>query len=100
MEFGAGKNIDILANLPKEGIYNIGFKAEMDKANGKENALNMLKNKELDGVCLNILDDNNTFGSDTNTIEFLNQTNSFTISGDKLTISLELLENLKESFSE
>ncbi len=94
------KNIDILANLQKDGIYAIGFKAEMDKVNGKENALLMLENKKLDGVCLNILDVHNSFGSDTNTIEFLHQKKSFRVSGDKLAISFELLENLKEVFSE
>jgi phosphopantothenoylcysteine decarboxylase/phosphopantothenate--cysteine ligase len=94
------KNIDILATLPKEDIYTIGFKAEMDKSNGKQNALNMLENKNLDGVCLNILDEQNSFGSDSNTIEFLNQKESFTVSGDKLAISFELLENLKKVFSE
>ena len=60
----------------------------------------MLQNKKLDGVCLNILDVHNSFGSDTNTIEFLNPTDSFTVSGDKLSISFELLENLKKVFSE
>jgi phosphopantothenoylcysteine decarboxylase / phosphopantothenate---cysteine ligase len=95
-----GKNIDILANLPKEDIYTIGFKAEMDKQSGKQNAQSMLENKKLDGVCLNILDEQNSFGSDTNTIEFLNATDSFTVGGDKLSISFELLENLKKVFSE
>lgn len=72
----------------------------MDKNNGKQNALNMLANKNLDGVCLNLIDENNTFGSDSNTIEFLNQKEIFTVSGDKLAISFELLENFKKVFSE
>ena len=89
-----------MVNLPKDDIYSIGFKAEMDKTNGKQNALSMLQNKKLDGVCLNILDEQNSFGSDNNTIEFLHQTGSFMVSGDKLLISLELVEKLTEVFSE
>jgi phosphopantothenoylcysteine decarboxylase/phosphopantothenate--cysteine ligase len=53
------KNIDILANLDKKDIFSIGFKAEMDKKEAKSNAQNMLKNKNLDAVCLNILDESN-----------------------------------------
>jgi phosphopantothenoylcysteine decarboxylase/phosphopantothenate--cysteine ligase len=94
------KNIDILESLPKDEIYSIGFKAEMDHSNAKSNGLKMLANKKLDGVCLNILDENNTFGSDLNTIEFLYGENSFIVSGTKLDISFEMLENIQKIFSE
>lgn len=94
------KNIDILESLPKDEIYSIGFKAEMDHSNAKSNGLQMLVNKKLDGVCLNILDENNTFGSDLNTIEFLYGENSFIVSGTKLDISFEMLENIQKIFSE
>jgi len=94
------KNIDILESLPKDEIYSIGFKAEMDHSNAKSNGLKMLINKKLDGVCLNILDENNTFGSDLNTIEFLYGENSFIVSGTKLDISFEMLENIQKIFSE
>lgn len=94
------KNIDILESLPKDEIYSIGFKAEMDHSNAKSNGLKMLANKKLDGVCLNILDENNTFGSDLNTIEFLHGENSFIVSGTKLDISFEMLENIQKIFSE
>jgi len=94
------KNIDILESLPKDEIYSIGFKAEMDHSNAKSNGLKMLVNKKLDGVCLNILDENNTFGSDLNTIEFLYGENSFIVSGTKLDISFEMLENIQKIFSE
>jgi phosphopantothenoylcysteine decarboxylase/phosphopantothenate--cysteine ligase len=60
----------------------------------------MLKNKNLDGVCLNILDESNNFGSDNNNIEFLTQDENIKISGDKLSVSLELIENIKKSFNE
>jgi len=96
------KNIDILDLISKNKIYTIGFKAEMDKENAKENAKNMLKNKSLDGVCLNIIDNKNSFGSDTNKIELItnSQKESWKANGSKLEISISLLNNLKEVFSE
>ena len=92
------KNIDILATLNKSEIYGIGFKAEMDKKVAKTNAQNMLKNKNLDAVCLNILDENNTFGSQNNNIELILKDRSFNFSGDKLDISLNILETLEKEF--
>lgn len=92
------KNIDILATLNKSEIYSIGFKAEMDKKEAKTNAQNMLKNKNLDAVCLNILDENNTFGNQNNNIELILKDRSFHFSGDKLDISLNILETLEKEF--
>lgn len=95
------KNVDILDTLNKEGIYSIGFKAEMDKESAKDNALNMLNKKNLDGVCLNILDGNITFGSDKNQIELITKDSSILLQiDDKLSLSLNLLNKLKEEFSE
>ena len=93
------KNIDILATLNKSEIYSIGFKAEMDKKEAKSNAQNMLKNKNLDAVCLNILDEVNSFGSDTNKIELLLKDKSFDFYGNKLNISLEILNRFEKEFT-
>ena len=93
------KNIDILATLNKSEIYGIGFKAEMDKKEAKTNAQNMLKNKNLDAVCLNILDENNSFGSQNNNIELILKDRSFDFSGDKLDISLEILNRFEKEFT-
>lgn len=93
------RNIDILASLEKQNIITIGFKAEMDKNSAKTNAKNMLINKKLDAVCLNILDENNTFGSDTNSLELILNNKSFDFSGEKLDISLKLLEVLQKEFA-
>lgn len=89
------KNIDILKELDKTDIYTIGFKAELDKQTGKDNAIKMLKNKNLDGVCLNFLDDTNKFGGDTNNIELITNKTSSKVSGEKLEISLQLLHLLE-----
>ena len=93
------KNIDILATFNKSEIYAIGFKAEMDKKEAKTNAQNMLKNKNLDAVCLNILDENNSFGSQNNNIELILKDKSFDFSGDKLDISLEILNRFEKEFT-
>ncbi len=90
------QNIDILKSLPKDEIYSIGFKAEMDEITALNSATKMLENKNLDGVCLNILNENNNFGSDTNEIELILKDSSFEFKGTKLNISLEILEKLKD----
>lgn len=91
------KNIDLLSSIDKEGITVIGFKAEMDKEKAEENAKKMLKNKQLDGVCLNILDDSSSFGSNENEIEFITAQKELLIpKNDKLSISFEILKNAKE----
>ncbi len=93
------QNIDILNSLTKESIYTIGFKAEMDKDNAKSNALKMLNKKSLDGVCLNILDEGNKFGSDSNQIELLTKNKQIVLDkSDKVNLSLNLLNTLKEEF--
>ncbi|QOG12188.1 bifunctional phosphopantothenoylcysteine decarboxylase/phosphopantothenate--cysteine ligase CoaBC [Arcobacter sp. FWKO B] len=92
------KNIDILSSIDKDGIYTIGFKAEMDITNAKNNAQNMLKNKNLDGVCLNILQGTKSFGTKSNTIELILKNSEFFFDGDKLDISFEIIETLAKEF--
>lgn len=92
------QNMDILKSLDKDGIVSIGFKAEMDETTALNSATRMLENKNLDGVCLNILNEQNSFGSDNNNIELILKNNSFEFKGSKLDISLEILEKLEEEF--
>ena len=92
------QNMDILDSLDKKDIVSIGFKAEMDETVAFQNAQNMLENKNLDAVCLNILNDENSFGSDKNSIELILKENSYTFSGDKLELSSSLLNILKDEF--
>lgn len=66
------QNIDILGSLKEfKNIKKIGFKMEMDAKNAFINAKNMLKNKNLDAVCLNVLDNHVKFGSDVSKISFI-----------------------------
>jgi len=96
-ELSLKKNIDILGSIDKEGITVIGFKAEMDKEKAEQNAKKMLQEKELDGVCLNILQNSSSFGSDENEIEFITKQKAFHIpKADKLRVSFEIVKNAKE----
>lgn len=91
------KNDDILASLDKSDIVSIGFKAEMDEVNGKVSAKNMLTVKNLDGVCLNYVNQNE-FGSDDNEIIFMTGDSEVLLKkSDKLSVSFNLL-TLIESF--
>lgn len=65
------QNMDILSSLDKDDIVSIGFKAEMDETVALSNAQNMLSKKKLDGVCLNILQDSDSFGKEDNKIELV-----------------------------
>lgn len=87
------QNIDILSNIDKKDILTVGFKAEMDEQNGLNNAKNMLAKKGLNGVCLNILKDSNSFGTDTNQIDFITKDNVVKLPDtDKLSLSFEILK--------
>ena len=88
------KNIDILDSLDKDGIFSVGFKAEMDKESGEESAKSMLKNKNLDAVCLNYVSDN-AFGSDENEITLFTKNTEVTFQkASKFDISMKLLSEL------
>ncbi|MFY9088394.1 bifunctional phosphopantothenoylcysteine decarboxylase/phosphopantothenate--cysteine ligase CoaBC [Arcobacter aquimarinus] len=92
------QNMDILKSLDKEGIVSIGFKAEMDELSAVENATKMLENKNLDGVCLNVLNEENSFGSENNNIELILKNSSYEFKGKKLDVSLNILEKLQDEF--
>jgi phosphopantothenoylcysteine decarboxylase/phosphopantothenate--cysteine ligase len=93
------ENIDILESLNKNDLITIGFKAEMDESSAFDSASKMLKKKNLDGVCLNILDDSKSFGSDTNDIELILKENSYKFAGTKINVSLDILSTLEKEFS-
>jgi len=92
------QNIDILKTLDKKEIISIGFKAEMDESIALNCAAKMLENKNLDGVCLNILNEEISFGSDNNNIELILKNSSHKFKGPKLDLSLDILKKLKEEF--
>ena len=95
-KFSLKKNIDILKSIDKKDIFVVGFKAEMDKLQALANAKAMLKNKNLDAVCLNHLKDSSSFGSDTNAIEFIADGGVISLpESNKVTLSLEIIKHAK-----
>jgi phosphopantothenoylcysteine decarboxylase/phosphopantothenate--cysteine ligase len=92
------ENIDILSSLKEiDGIKRVGFKLETNKDIASNSAKNMINRKDLDYVCLNIIDENNNFGSKTNIIELFSKTKSLDIfSGDKLDISFKIINSIKD----
>ncbi len=95
-ELSLEKNRDILASIDKEGINVIGFKAEMDANEATNSAKSMLENKNLDAVCLNLLKDSSSFGSDTNAIDFITAKETKKIpQNDKLSVALHISEFAK-----
>jgi len=88
--------IDILDSIDKTDICTIGFKAEMDSVNALKNASKMIDAKNLDGVCLNILKDSSSFGSDTNEVDFITPNGVEKLQDkDKLSISFDILNHAK-----
>lgn len=94
------QNIDILSSLDRSEIYTIGFKAEMDETVANENAKNMLVEKNIDAVCLNVIDEKNSFGSSSNEINLIINDKIINFSGDKFDISLDILKSLSSEFYE
>ena len=86
---------DILKNINKDGLITVGFKAEKDREKAYDNAKKSLVEKNLDAVCLNVLEESNNFGSD------LNKITCITKSGDrefelksKIDISFDILNEV------
>lgn len=91
------QNTDILMSVDKTDIVTVGFKAEMDEQNGVANATNMLNRKNIDAVCLNILKDSNSFGTDTNQIDFITKDTLVKLPDtDKLSLSFEILKQAQK----
>ncbi|MFA6188242.1 MAG: bifunctional phosphopantothenoylcysteine decarboxylase/phosphopantothenate--cysteine ligase CoaBC [Sulfuricurvum sp.] len=87
------KNSDIIASCNKEGIKTVAFKAEMDPSTATQNAQNLLTSKGVNAVCLNIINENNTFGSDSNAINFITKNENVAFAkADKLTLSLSIID--------
>ena len=90
------QSVDILSSLNKEGIFALGFKAEIDKDSGLTNARRMLSNKSLDAVCLNVVEES-SFGSDENEITLILSNKKIELpKQSKLDISLAVIEELKK----
>ena len=92
-DLSLSQGVDILSSIDKKNIITIGFKAEMDKEKAHFNASQILKNKNVDAVCLNILENSSSFGLDTNKIDFITQNNTKSIPRtDKINLCFNILK--------
>ena len=98
------ENIDILSSLKELKCKKIGFKMEMDEQSALSSAKNMLENKALDAVCLNVLKAQNYFGSEQNEVLFITKNSQKMLKmASKYEIAAQiarLSENLSENSSE
>ncbi|RLA69337.1 MAG: bifunctional phosphopantothenoylcysteine decarboxylase/phosphopantothenate--cysteine ligase CoaBC, partial [Epsilonproteobacteria bacterium] len=70
----------------------VAFKAEMDSKTALSNASSMIDNKQVDAVCLNLLQDSSSFGTTDNQIDFITANEIISLPKlDKLSLSLKLL---------
>lgn len=92
------QNVDILGYLSKfKKVKKIGFKMETDGKDALKNAKNMLVNKNLDAVCLNVLDENVKFGSEVSEITFItNKSERLIPLNGKENIALEIVNLASE----
>ncbi|MCI6178385.1 MAG: bifunctional phosphopantothenoylcysteine decarboxylase/phosphopantothenate--cysteine ligase CoaBC [Campylobacter sp.] len=94
------ENIDILSSLKELKCKKIGFKMEMDEQNALSSAKNMLENKALDAVCLNVLKAQNYFGSEQNEVLFITKNSQKMLKmASKHEIAAQIAE-LSENLSE
>ena len=88
---------DIITNINKDNLTTVSFKAEMNENSGLENAKNSLTTKGVDAVCYNFLKDSQSFGTDQNSITFINQQESIELgTADKLDLAFKILEESKK----
>jgi len=95
-ELSLKQNVDILSSIDKNDITTVGFKAEMAQDTAMKNASNMIDAKGVDAVCLNVLKDSSSFGSDNNKVEFITPDKIESLSdADKLTLAFDILNHAK-----
>lgn len=87
---------DILSSVNKTDIKTVAFKAEMDEAQGVENARALLEAKNVDAVCYNLLKDSSSFGTEENEIVFVTREGEKPLGkASKLILSEKILSHAK-----
>ena len=85
------QNVDMLMALERSGIKTVAFKAEMDAVNATKNAASLIDTKNVDAVCLNLLQDSSSFGTSDNQVDFITAQGITSLPKmDKLSLSLEI----------
>jgi phosphopantothenoylcysteine decarboxylase/phosphopantothenate--cysteine ligase len=92
---------DILKSVTGMRQITIGFKAEMDKEKGFSNAKSLIENKNVDGICYNLLKDSHSFGTENNSITFITENNSIDLgNASKLDLSFKILKESQKLYNE
>ena len=90
-----------MAQINKDNIKTVGFKAEMDASRGFENAKSLIAKKGVDAVCYNLLKNSDSFGTTRNRISFITQNNSIDLGEtDKLTLAFKILDESQALINE
>jgi phosphopantothenoylcysteine decarboxylase/phosphopantothenate--cysteine ligase len=88
---------DVLKMVNKDGITTVAFKAEMDAEKGFGNAKHSLDSKDIDAVCYNLLQDSHSFGTETNAITFITNSDAVDLgNASKLELSFKILDESKK----
>jgi phosphopantothenoylcysteine decarboxylase/phosphopantothenate--cysteine ligase len=93
--------VDILYELGKKKGSKIIIGFALESVNSVVNAEKKLKSKNLDGIVLNSLDNENScFGSETNKITFLNKKGERNVypTKDKKLVAKDILQHVKQMF--
>ena len=93
--------VDILYELGKKKGSKIIIGFALENVNSVVNAEKKLKSKNLDGIVLNSLDNENScFGSETNKITFLNKKGERNVypTKDKKLVAKDILQHVKQMF--
>jgi phosphopantothenoylcysteine decarboxylase/phosphopantothenate--cysteine ligase len=92
---------DVLQEVNKLGLITIAFKAEMDEKKGFSNAKSLIENKNVDGICYNLLKDSHSFGTENNSITFITNQNSIDLgNASKLDLSFKILKESQKLYNE
>jgi phosphopantothenoylcysteine decarboxylase/phosphopantothenate--cysteine ligase len=84
---------NVLTEVNKLGLTTVAFKAEMDKENGFSHAKSLIENKNVDGVCYNLLKDSQSFGTTEHSITFITPNETVDLGkGSKLDLSFKILD--------
>lgn len=91
------KNIDVLSTIKADGIIKVGFKLETDPEIALESAKRSLVVKNLDAVCLNVLNDMVKFGSENTKFTFVTKSGTQEIPYDsKLNVAFKIADLVKK----
>ncbi len=89
------KTKDILASIPPDIAYKVGFKAEIDDLEAQNYAQDMLQAKSAQMVCLNVISEENPFGNDNNSIQLITHKGVETLKGSKFEVALGIAVSLE-----